>query len=60
MQEGEFRGFGKLMRTSSVKGRSSVELWDLYFFFLLNYSRKEVNVIGVIIAYASDLMSSWD
>lgn len=55
---GEFRCFGKLVRGSSVKMRSSVGLWDLYFLFLLNYSRKEVNIIGVITAYASDFMSS--
>lgn len=55
---GKFRGFGKLMRCGSVKLRSSVGLWDLYFLFLLNYSRKVVNIIGVVIAYTSDLMSS--
>lgn len=54
---GKFRGFGKLMTGSSVKV-SSVGLWDLYFLFLLNYSRKGVNIIGVIIAYVLDLMSS--
>lgn len=32
---GKFRGFGKLMTGSSVKVRSRVGLWDLYFLFLL-------------------------
>lgn len=55
---GKFRGFGKVIRGDSVKVRSSVGLWDLYFLFLLNYSRNVVNIIGAIVAYASDLMSS--
>lgn len=57
---GKFRGFGKVIRGDSVKVRSSVGLWDLYFLFLLNYSRNVVNIIGAIVAYASDLMSSRD
>lgn len=39
-------GFGKQMRGDSVKVRSSVELWDVHSLFLLNYSRKVVNITG--------------
>lgn len=44
--DGEVRVFGNQMRDDSVKVQSSRGLWDVHFLFLLNYSRKVVNITG--------------
>lgn len=46
MLYGEVRGFGKQVRGGNVRVRSNMESWDVYFLFLLHYSRKVVNITG--------------